>query len=140
MHADLLGTRDPDRVDLYFTPDFRTNNQPPGFPEGVEGVREFFASFAEALEDLEVTINAILAEGNLVAVATTTTGIHRGRLLGVAPTGRRLEIDGTDIVRLEGGLIVEHWGLTNTLGVLQQVGPLSRLRWLVRLVTGWSSG
>jgi predicted SnoaL-like aldol condensation-catalyzing enzyme len=136
MHADLLGSRDPGRVDLYFGPRFISHNTPPGFPSGVEGVREFFASFAEALGDIEVAINVILAEGDLVAVGTTTSGIHRGRLLGVAPTGRRLEIDGTDIVRVEDGSIVEHWGLTNTVGVLEQVGPLARLRWLARLVAG----
>jgi predicted ester cyclase len=136
MHADLLGTRDPKLVGRYFAPGFRSHNLPPGLPAGVDGVRQFFAAFAEALPDIEVKVNAILAEGDLVAVATTTSGTHRGPLLGVAPTGRRLQIDGTDIVRLEDGLIVEHWGLTDTVGVLQQVGPLARLRWLVRLVLG----
>jgi predicted ester cyclase len=136
MHADLLGTRDPDRVDDYFAPHFTSHNLPPGFPPGVEGVRRFFSAFAQALADIEVRIDVIVAEDDLLAVRTTTSGTHRGRLLGVAPTGRRLEVDGTDIVRLENGRIVEHWGLTNTVGVLEQVGPVARLRWLAGLVVG----
>jgi predicted ester cyclase len=140
MHADLLGTRNPDLVGRYFAPGFKSHNMPPGLPPGVDGVQEFFVAFADALPDIEVKVNAILAEGDMVAVATTTSGTHSGRLLGLAPTGQRLEIDGTDIVRLADGLIVEHWGLTNTVGVLQQVGPLARLRWLARLVTGGGSG
>jgi predicted ester cyclase len=139
MHADLLGTRDPGLVGRYFAPGFMSHNMPPAFSPGVDGVREFFTAFAEALPDIDVRVNAILAEGDMVAVATTTSGTHRGRLLGLAPTGRQLQIDGTDIVRLEDGLIVEHWGLTNTVGVLQQVGPLARMRWLARLVVGRGS-
>ena len=136
MHADLLATRDPRRVAHYFSPSFRSHNLPPGFPEGRAGAQRFFASFVDALRDISVNTDVILAEADLVAVRTTTRGIHRGPLLGIPGTGRRLEIDGTDVVRIEDGRIAEHWGLTNTVGVLEQVGTLARLRWLARLLVG----
>jgi predicted ester cyclase len=123
-------------VDRYFAPDFTSHNLPPGFPPGIEGVRRFVTTFADALEGPSVTIDAIAAEGDLVAVRTTTRGRHTGALFGIPATGRELAIDGTDIVRVDGERIVEHWGLTNTVGALEQVGALARLRWLVRLLAG----
>jgi steroid delta-isomerase-like uncharacterized protein len=134
MHADLLQERDPRVVERYFAPDFVSHNLPPGFPPGAEGVRRFFTTFAQAMGDVKVTIDAIVAEDDLVAVRTTTHGMHTGTLFGIPASGRQLAIDGTDIVRVEDGRIVEHWGLTNTVGALQQVSARSRLRWLVRLV------
>ena len=40
------------------------------------------------------------------------------------PTGRRVEIGLIDIVRLEGGRVVEHWNAVDNLGLLQQLGAL----------------
>jgi predicted ester cyclase len=130
MYVELIERRELNRVDDFFAPDFVSHNQPPGFPPGVDGVRRFFSEFAHALADLTVTIDVELAEGDLVALRTTTRGMHRGTLFGIPPSGRRLDIDGTDIIRIEGERIVEHWGLTNTVGVIQQVDRLARLRWL----------
>jgi steroid delta-isomerase-like uncharacterized protein len=136
MHADLLQERDPRVVDRYFAPDFVSHNLPPGFPPGSEGVHRFFTTFAQAMGDVRVTIDAIVAEDDLVAVRTTTHGTHTGTLFGIPASGRQLAIDGTDIVRVANDRIVEHWGLTNTVGALEQVGAVSRLRWLGRLVLG----
>jgi predicted ester cyclase len=56
-----------------------------------------------------------------VAVATTTSGVHSGDLLGVAPSDRRISVTGIDMVRVDGGRIVEHRGLTDTVGLLRQL-------------------
>jgi predicted ester cyclase len=136
VHAELVEARDPARIDEFFAPAFVSHNMPPGWPNGVDGVRRFMAMFGEALPDLTVTIDALLAEGDLVAVRTTSRGSFRGELLGIPPTGSEIAVDGTDIVRVEDGRIIEHWGLTNTVGLLQQVGRRARLRWLLELVLG----
>jgi predicted ester cyclase len=134
MHVELIEGRNLDRVDKFFGPHFVSHNPPPGLPPGVDGVRRFLSTFADALPDLTVTIDVELAERDLVAVRTTTRGTHRGTLFGVPPSGRRLEIDAIDIVRIERRRVVEHWGLTNTVGLLQQVGRRGRLRWLAHLL------
>jgi predicted ester cyclase len=120
MHEELLRTRDPDRVEDFFAPDFVSHNMPPGLPEGVEGVKRFFGMFRDALSELDVTVDEVVAEGDRVAVATTTTGRHDGELFGVAPTGRRVAVTGIDLVRVD-GKIVEHRGLTDTVGLLRQL-------------------
>ena len=120
MHEELLRTRDPARVEEFFAADFVSHNNPPGLPDGIEGVRAFLTMFADAMPDVDVTIDELVAEGDKVAIATTTTRTHTGELLGVAPTGRRLAVTGIDVVRVD-GKIVEHRGLTDTVGLLRQL-------------------
>lgn len=122
MHAELMRTRDPERVGDFFAHDFVSHNTPPGLPQGVEGVKLFFGMFRDALSDLDVTLDEIVAEDDRVAIATTTTGTHTGDLMGIAPTGRTLAVAGIDLVRIEDGKIVEHRGLTDTVGLLRQLG------------------
>jgi predicted ester cyclase len=121
LHAELLSTRDPDVVDEFFAPGFVSHNNPPGFPPGAEGVKRFFTMFRDAFPDVSVEIDEIVAEGDRVAVATTFSGTHQGELMGLAPTGRRVSVTGIDIVRVSGGRIVEHRGLTDIVGLMRQL-------------------
>jgi steroid delta-isomerase-like uncharacterized protein len=122
MHAEMLAARDPGVVDAFFSPDFVSHTNPPGLPKGVEGVRRFFAMFQEAMPDVEVTIDELIVDGERAAVATTIRGTHTGELLGLPPTGRRVEVVGVDMVRVRDGKIVEHRGLTDTIGLMRQLG------------------
>ena len=121
LHEELL-TGDLGAVDRLFSPGFVSHNMPPGFPQGVDGVKRFFGMFRDALTDIEVEIDEILVDGDRAAVATTTRGAHTGELLGVMPTGKRLEIGGIDLVRVDdNGQIAEHRGLTDSVGLLRQL-------------------
>lgn len=121
FHEELFGSRDLDSVDDFFAPEFVSHSIPPGLPPGVEGVKAFFAMLRDALPDVEVTIDELVVEDDRVAVATTIAGTHRGELLGIAPTGRRVEVAGIDMLRVAGGRIVEHRGLTDTVGLIRQL-------------------
>jgi steroid delta-isomerase-like uncharacterized protein len=121
LHAALLDSRDPSVVDEFFASDFVSHNNPPGFPDGVEGVKRFFTTFRDAFPDVTVQIDEIVAEGDRAAVATTFTGTHEGELFGIPATGRRVSVTGIDIVRLEGGRIAEHRGLTDIVGLMRQL-------------------
>jgi predicted ester cyclase len=120
LHQELLGSRDLDRLGDYFADDFVSHNMPPGLPDGLAGVRAFFQGFLDGLGDITVTVDELVADGDRVAIATTTTGVHSGELFGMAPTGRRVSVTGIDIVRVD-GKIVEHRGLTDTVGLLRQI-------------------
>jgi steroid delta-isomerase-like uncharacterized protein len=121
LHDALLSERDVDVLDRFFATGFVSHNNPPGFPPGVAGVKQFFAMFRDAFPDAAVAIDELVAEGDRVAVATTLTGTHEGELMGMAPTGRSIAVTGIDIVRIEDGQIVEHRGLTDIIGLMRQL-------------------
>jgi predicted ester cyclase len=121
LRSRLLDTRDPAVVDEFFGPDFVSHNMPPGFPQGPEGVKRFLSAF-EPVGRLTVSIDEMVSEGDRIAVATTTSGVHDVELFGMPPTGKTLSVTGIDMLRIEDGLIVEHRGLTDTLGLMRQLG------------------
>ena len=44
--------------------------------------------------------------------------------MGMPPTGKRVTVDVMDLCRFSGGKIVEHWGLTDNLSMMQQLGAI----------------
>ena len=86
-----------------------------GAPNGSEGMWHTFQNILRpALSDLRVTIHDQVAEGDKVTTRKTISGVHEGSLFGIAPTHRSVSIEVIDVVRIENGRYVEHWGL-NTL-------------------------
>lgn len=122
LHRELLASRELDTLDRFFADDFVSHNNPPGFPPGIDGVKRFFAMLHDAVPDVGVDIDELVAEGDKVAVATTMTGTHLAELLGHPPSGRKVSVTGIDIVRIADGKIVEHRGLTDMVGLLRQLG------------------
>jgi len=42
----------------------------------------------------------------------------------VAATGKTVEVESIDIIRLEDGKVAEHWGVTDTMSLMQQIGAI----------------
>jgi predicted ester cyclase len=114
-------------VDELATDDYVDHEEAlPGQPPGKDGVRFFVNAVRTAFPDIKVkSIEPCLADGNLEACHVILTGTHRGDMAGVAPTGRSVEFGGTDIIRVEDGKVAEHWGTTDNLGLMQQIGAVS---------------
>ena len=101
-----------------------------GFSEahGVYGFKQLFTLLYTAFPDLVSSVeDVITGEDNKVTVRYTATGTHTGDLLGNAPTGKAMTTSGIAIYRVVGGKIVEAWGESNNLGMLQQVGIVPQL-------------
>lgn len=105
-------------------PDVVDRSRPPGIAEGADGVRQQFEAFRAAFPDFHAVIHDQIAEGDKVVTRKVFHGTHRRELMGIAPTGREVQIEVIDIVRIEGGQIVEHWNVVDRLGLLQQLGAL----------------
>ena len=105
-------------------PDVVDRSRPPGIAEGADGVRQQFEAFRAAFPDFHAVIHDQIAEGDKVVTRKVLHGTHRGELMGIAPTGRLVQTEVIDIVRIEGGQIVEHWNVVDRLGLLQQLGAL----------------
>ncbi len=101
-------------------PAFVNRTAVPGVDPGIEGMRHTIKRVLHrALSDIRVVIEDQVAEGDRVASRKRILGRHTGELLGAGATGRAVEIVVFDLVRLEGGKYLEHWGL-NTIPLLAQ--------------------
>ena len=105
-------------------PDVVDHSRPPGIAPGAEGVRQQFDGFRAGLPDFRATILHQVAEGDLVITHKVFHGTHTGELLGIPATGTEVEILVMDVVRVADGQIVEHWGVVDRLGLLQQLGAI----------------
>lgn len=94
--------------------------------KGPAGFKPFHSAYRNAFPDVTVQIDAIIAEGDIVAARWSGTGTHRGDGLGFAPTGRRVQLNGMVFVRVEGGKLVEGWNNFDQLGILQQLGVVNQ--------------
>ena len=94
----------------------------PGQGLGPEGYIRFFGELRKSFPDLNISVEKLVADDDNVAFAYTLTGTHQGEFLGIAPTGRKISARGMQISRFENGKIVERWGSSDELGILQQLG------------------
>ncbi len=88
----------------------------------LELVGQGLATMREAFPDLRMVEADSLREGEKVAFRWVLSGTYEGEFMRVAPTGRRVEAMGMDIVYLADGEIVEHWGEFDAVGLLRQMG------------------
>ncbi|MBW4581641.1 MAG: ester cyclase [Tildeniella nuda ZEHNDER 1965/U140] len=89
---------------------------------GPEGFIQFFTGFRAAFPDLSIGVEQMVADDDNIAIAYTITGTHQGDFLGIPATGRPIKARGVQIARFEHGQIVERWGSSDQLGILQQLG------------------
>jgi steroid delta-isomerase-like uncharacterized protein len=95
-----------------------------GLSGGPDDMRQAILDIRTGFPDVHVTVHQTVAEGDLVVTRNTWEGTHLGVFNGMAPTGRRIAIDGIVIWRIADGRIRERWATIDTLALLQQLGQL----------------
>jgi steroid delta-isomerase-like uncharacterized protein len=108
--------------------------RPRGLPQGREGLKQTISMYRDAFPDLKLSIDDLLAQGDKVVWRWHAEGTHTGEYQGLLPTGRRGEVTGISIARMEDGRVAETWIEWDNFGLLQQLGmapgPGSRGEWL----------
>ncbi|MDQ3294877.1 MAG: ester cyclase [Actinomycetota bacterium] len=82
-------------------------------------------SFRTAFPDLEIQVEELVADDGKVAIAYTVSGTHQGDFEGHAPTGKRMSVRGLQLTRIEDGMVVERWGMSDQLTIHKQLGLVS---------------
>jgi steroid delta-isomerase-like uncharacterized protein len=112
-----------DAIDEVVVDSFIEHESFPGIEPNKEGVRQFFQMFRSAFPDMKMEAHEIVGEGDLLCVRGTMSGTHQGEFMGMPPTGKSFEVHGVDIVRFgDDGVGREHWGVFDTMSMLQQLG------------------
>ena len=126
--AENVNAGDIDAAMQSFAPNAVDHDPAPGQPAGRDGFKAFFTELTSAFPDAHIEPAHLVADDDNVAVAYTLTGTHRGEFQGIEPTGKKIDVRGLQIGRFENGQIVERWGASDELGILQQLGAEPRPR------------
>jgi len=113
-------------IEEFIATDFNDHAALPGLPPGREGFRQAVLAWRHAFPDLTLTVDAIVAAEDAVVIAWTGRGTHRGELMGIPPTGVAGQVVGISFNRIADGRVVERWGNSDDLGLLQQLGVIPR--------------
>src|SRR5262249_22846254 len=125
FYDEILSGGNLDSLDELVTDDVVDHEQGlPGQPEGKEGVRFFANTMRDAFSDLKATCSPSLESGDLAAAHVTITGKHTGEFMGVPATEKSFEIESIDLIRIEDGKCAEHWGVTDNMALMQQIGAI----------------
>jgi steroid delta-isomerase-like uncharacterized protein len=108
--------------DELFAVDFIDHTPQPNSKPDKEGVRDLYQRLRAAFPDFHADIHWQAADGGLVTTYKTYHGTHQGTFLGVAPTGRKIQFETVDVMRVREGKITEHWGVANLFSLMQQLG------------------
>ena len=89
---------------------------------GRDGLRQFFSTLLAAFPDCHYTIEDMVAEGDKVAFCWTVVGTHKGELMGVPATGKKISLKAIGVVHMADGMMREDWSGVDFLGMMQQLG------------------
>ncbi|HUK76747.1 MAG TPA: ester cyclase [Thermoleophilia bacterium] len=103
----------------------------PGYPATREGLKSFVGSLRTTFPDIRYSVVSEIGEGDTVVQYVKATGTMRGDFGPMKATGKSATWEEMHIIRMRGGKAVEHWGVVDQLGMMQQVGlapapPISR--------------
>lgn len=97
-------------IDTFFAPDMR------------ERVRGFLTGGDDPFPDGREEIQDLVAEGDMVIARWIFRGTHQGEFMGIAPTGKPVEITGYGTYRFENEQIVWDTVSFDWLDALEQIG------------------
>lgn len=95
-----------------------------GVLEGRAEIERIYRVWFVAFPDLTFTTEDLLVDEDRAALLCRFTGSHLGEFFGMGPTGRRIEVAGAFIYRLQDDMIVHERRVLDFTGLLIQVGVL----------------
>lgn len=95
----------------------------PGRVNGPDHMRGVVGWLRSQFSDMKMTVEAIVADGDLVVARVRSEGTNDGKLNGMIPaTGKRFEASQSHWFRVEGGKLAEHWATRDDLTTMLQLG------------------
>jgi len=92
---------------------------------GPREFRPFHTQFREAMPNMIVVVEDLVAEDDKVVARCSVRGKHEGDFLGRAATQAPVEFTGITIVRIYNGKIIEAWNNFDFMTMHRQVGLIA---------------
>ena len=121
-YSEVMSDGKTELIDELCAPDFVDHDPLPGTTADLAGLKDFVAQIRAAFPDMQVTADDVVAEGDRLAVRSTMRGTHEGEFMGMAATGKKVEVSNYDFVRFENDQAAEHWGVIDSAALMEQLG------------------
>jgi predicted ester cyclase len=108
-------------ADQVLSPRFMSHDWPPRGPTGPRAFRDYYSAIRSAVPDARYEVDDLIAEDDKVVVRWRLLGTQKGTFQGIAPTGRAIVLEGIAIYRVENGMLMERWVVSDVHGVLEQI-------------------
>lgn len=122
---ELFNQKNIDAIEKFVASNVNIQNPFPGQRTGADGYRDISQIYGLAFPDLKISFNHILGDADQVTCHFTLEGTHKDLFMNVPATGIKVKYDVVYILKLTNEKITEHWSLTDSLGVLQQIGSVA---------------
>ena len=124
-YFDAVIARDPEAMAEHWAEDGIEEILPVGIFRGPEEVKAWFTELFTAVPDFDMTLERVLAQENNVLVQWRASGdFTGGPLIGVEPTGRRIELRGLDWLEVEGDKVVRNTAFADGAALARDMGML----------------
>ena len=113
-------------LDELFVPSYALNL--PGMPKALDldATKDFYHLLYTAFPDLKHKIIEQISAGNKVVTRWEATGTHKAAFMDIAPTGKKISFTGINIYTLTRGKLSQSHVNWDMLGLMQQIGAVSR--------------
>jgi len=91
---------------------------------GLKDFKQFLSGIWDAFPDIHYTLDDLFIEGDKAVLRYSWTGTHKGSLMGIPPTNKKVTMWAIEIYRFVNGKLVEAWGRIDTFGLTQQLGAI----------------
>lgn len=115
-----IGAGDESVLEAFMAPDIVEHQR--GNNAGLDGAKGVSRILHRWMSDFSLTVEDMAVSGDIVWSRNRARGVNTGSVMGMAPTNRPVEVDVFDVGRFQDGMMVEHWGVADQLGLLLQVG------------------
>jgi steroid delta-isomerase-like uncharacterized protein len=120
VFEEVLGRGRIEENEKFYSPDFVAHGAKRD--SGRAEDREATKGWRQAFPDLTMTVDKIVAEGDLVVVRFIGEGTNTGSGNGLPATGKHLKAAGITIFRIVDGKIKEEWSSFDQMDLLTQLG------------------
>lgn len=121
---EIFNKGNPSAIEELYATDYVMHTTHPGLSPDLDGFKQFVNLYRSAFQNLRITIEDQIAEGDMVTTRWTARGTLKGELMGIAPTGNQVTVTGIGVERLAGGKFVEGWNVFDGADMLRQLGVL----------------
>jgi predicted ester cyclase len=111
-----------DAADELMTDDF-VDHGPMGDLD-LDGFKQMVAMWRSAVPDVHCAVEGLFSEGDMAAWIVRVTGTHTGEMMGIPPSGNRIELLSPNIGRVRDGRAAEHWADQSMFQFMQQIGAI----------------